>query len=164
MRGAGVSPVIRFFYHQGLSPWRMRAANQHKKWLAECITTLQTNKALSRIYYHFIPLPEMCRLHKKFLQDPSPTDILTFEYFTEGGAFVEAEIFIAPQQVRKQAEALCLPFAEELRRVLVHGILHLLGWGDKTPEEQAAMRRAEDFCLRLWHKIPVSHETPRHGF
>lgn len=163
MRGAGVSPVIRFFYSQGLSSWRMHAANQHKKWLSECIITLQSSKTLARIYYYFIPLSEMCRLHEKFLQDPSPTDILTFEYFTEGGG-VEAEIFIAPEQVRNQAEALRLPFAEELRRVLVHGILHLLGWGDQTPEEQAAMRMAEDFCLRLWPQTPVSHETPRHGF
>ncbi|GIV23592.1 MAG: endoribonuclease YbeY [Bacteroidia bacterium] len=162
MRSIGVSPVIRFFYHPDLRPWRIPGANQHKKWLSHCISALQRGQELSRIYYSFIPLPEMCHLHEKFLQDPSPTDIMTFEYPTGEGIRVEAEIFVAPEQVRLQAAELRLPFEEELRRVLVHGILHILGWRDHTPEEQAAMRKTEDFCLSLWPQTCVSHETPRH--
>lgn len=109
-------------------------------------------RSLGRIAYYFVSRETIADLHAQFLGDPSPTDIMTFDYGDE------AEIFIAPAVVRLQAQEYAVPYTEELRRVMIHGLLHLAGYKDDTPEEITTMRKAEDFCLSRW-KAEVSHET-----
>jgi len=64
--------------------------------------------------------------------------------------------------VKTSARTYRLPYGEELRRVLVHALLHLLGYRDDTPENRLRMRSAEERCLSLWKTLNyLFHETPR---
>ncbi|MCX7605797.1 MAG: rRNA maturation RNase YbeY [Bacteroidia bacterium] len=144
--------MITFGYDPSLRPWRVRKAHQHKKWLLACKEALApSQKRPFVLFYHFIPIERMCALHHQFLGEADPTDILTFSYPTDPTApMEEVEIYIAPSQVREQAAFYGVSFAEELRRVMAHGLLHWLGWDDRDNASLTAMREAEEFCLRLW--------------
>ncbi|MCS7188737.1 MAG: rRNA maturation RNase YbeY [Bacteroidia bacterium] len=157
MRNPTVLPLIRFFYHSSLSPWRLNKASSHKAWLSECMHHLKKDVYLFRLYYYFITQKKIQLLHKRFLGVDAPTDVLAFDY--SNGGRIEGEVFISPKQVRLHAGWYNVAFPKELRRVMVHGLLHLLGWNDKEEREREEMRKREDFCLQLWEARYVSHET-----
>ncbi len=157
MRRATVRPLIRFLY-EGVGRWRLPTARHHKAWLRACIQALPSAYRVGRLYYTFLSVEAITALHERYLGDPSPTDVITFPYEQEG--LVEGEIFIAPQVVKELAAAYGEAEDQALRRTLVHGLLHLLGWGDDTPARQREMRRQEEVCLHIWKTLKeVSHET-----
>ncbi len=165
MRGAALPAVIGFSYEFELRPWRLRAARLHKAWLLQCLAVYDPKRRVRRAQYYFVSESTITRLHAQYLGEATPTDIMTFGYPLGEG--VEAEIYVAPQVVYRHARAYGTAPGEELRRVLAHGLLHLLGWGDQSEPEAQAMRAVEDACLRLWGRAaspkPVSHETPKVG-
>lgn len=97
---------------------------------------------------------EMCQLHQYYFNDPSPTDIITLE------GKEEAILYLAPEFVFSQIESYrTVSFKGALLRVIIHGILHILGFSDSTPEEQQAMIEAENHALALWKQMN-SNFTP----
>jgi rRNA maturation RNase YbeY len=90
-------------------------------------------------------------LNRTFLGHDWPTDVITFDY--SSGETVSGDIFIDPATVAANAAALCVAPEVEMRRVMVHGCLHLCGHGDKTPREQRRMRAKEDFYLAKYYEI-----------
>jgi rRNA maturation RNase YbeY len=91
----------------------------------------------------FLGDEEMAGLHGRLMSDPTPTDILTLDY---GRGM--AEIFISLDTARRQAADRGKSFSSELRLYLAHGLLHLSGYGDKSPAQRKQMRRAEAQLLR----------------
>lgn len=87
-------------------------------------------------------------LNRQYLNHDTLTDIITFPY-NEPEHAVEGEIYISIDRVRENAGTLGVDWREELDRVIIHGVLHLLGFGDATPEQKEEMRRIEDYCLTL---------------
>jgi rRNA maturation RNase YbeY len=85
-------------------------------------------------------------LNKKFLKHNTLTDIITFQYPDET---LSAEIFISIERVRENAGKFGVSFENELNRVMIHGVLHLCGYKDKTGTAKKAMRRREDHYLKL---------------
>lgn len=83
-------------------------------------------------------------INVQYLQHDYYTDIITFP-FTEGA--LHGDIFISSERVADNAQTLDTSFIQELCRVMAHGVLHLAGYGDKSPEEQKNMRAKEDFYL-----------------
>ena len=83
----------------------------------------------------------------KHLNHDYYTDIITFDYTTEEA--VSGDLFISIDRVLENASDLSVDFRTELNRVVVHGVLHLLGFGDKHPEEAKRMRKLEDQALLL---------------
>lgn len=83
-----------------------------------------------------------------YLEHDFYTDIITFDN-SEDGTTLSGDIFISVERVRENADGLELPFEEELHRVIIHGILHLVGYTDKTPNKKALMRKKEDAYLSL---------------
>ena len=77
------------------------------------------------------------------------TDILTFT-LSNSSLDVVAEIYISIERVTENAEKLEIPFNTELKRVMIHGILHLCGYSDQTKEEKAQMRTKEDYYHSLY--------------
>jgi rRNA maturation RNase YbeY len=75
------------------------------------------------------------------------TDIVTFDY-SEGGD-LDGEIYISLDRVRENAGKLEIAFEDELHRVMIHGVLHILGFKDKNPSQKSAMRKKEEACLSL---------------
>ena len=89
-------------------------------------------------------------LHKinvKYLNHNTLTDVITFDYVD--GDIISGDIFISIERVRENADKNKETFKNELYRVIIHGILHLLGYNDKTNEEKESIRAKEDFYLAL---------------
>ena len=93
----------------------------------------------------------LLELNRQFLQHDYYTDILTF-LMSERGAPVEGELYISVDRVRDNAHALAVPAGQELRRVIIHGALHLCGYKDKLKKDQALIRQKEDRYLQLLKK------------
>ena len=101
--------------------------------------------SVGSINYIFCSDERELAVNREFLGHDYYTDIITFDYST--AATLNGDIFISLDTVRSNADELRIPFESELRRILIHGILHLTGQGDKTPETKAEMTRKEDLAL-----------------
>ncbi|MGM9837957.1 MAG: rRNA maturation RNase YbeY [Paludibacteraceae bacterium] len=84
-------------------------------------------------------------VNREFLQHDYYTDVITFDYTT--AQCLNGDIFISTDTVRSNAKMVGTDYAHELLRILIHGVLHLTGQGDKTPETKAEMTRKEDLAL-----------------
>ncbi len=102
-------------------------------------------KKLGDITYIFCNDERILAVNREFLQHDYYTDIITFDY--SAGNTISGDIFISLDTVRTNAEDVGVTFEEELYRILIHGILHLTGQEDKTPETRAEMTRKEDLAL-----------------
>jgi probable rRNA maturation factor len=122
--------------------------NQKKtaKWLTK-VCALE-GRPLDSVRYIFCPDNFLSDLNKEFLGHSTYTDILSFDYST--GKSIEGEIYISIPRVRENAKSFGQTFQDELRRVMVHGLLHFFGYLDKTPSQKAQMRKKEEACLSLW--------------
>lgn len=114
-------------------------------WLEKLILT--EGKKLGEINYIFCDDDHLLQINKDFLQHDYYTDIITFDYVK--GKTVSGDIFVSLPRISDNANLLEKQFDSELHRVLAHGILHLVGYKDKTEEEAAEMRRKEDFYLEI---------------
>lgn len=104
--------------------------------------------AVGRINYIFCNDERELEVNRQFLNHDYYTDIITFDYST--AATLNGDIFISLDTVRSNAEQLGIAFADELLRILIHGVLHLTGQGDKTPETRAQMTDKENRALAKW--------------
>ena len=99
------------------------------------------------IAYIFVDDEEILRVNRQFLQHDYYTDIITFDYCA--GSLISGDLFISLDTVRTNAEGLRVAYEQELHRVIIHGILHLCGLGDKGPGERELMEAAENRALAL---------------
>ena len=90
----------------------------------------------------------LLELNQKYLQHQHLTDILTFDQ-SDTPQIVSGDIYISIERVQENAGLYNVSTEQELKRVMVHGILHLMGYNDKTPEQQAEMRKKEEAYLSL---------------
>jgi len=97
------------------------------------------------ISYVFCDDDYLHKLNMEFLKHDTLTDIISFDYCM--GRQINGEIFISVDRVRENAEEFGVSFEQELYRVMIHGILHYCGYGDKTDEEERVMRKKEDGAL-----------------
>ena len=104
-------------------------------------------KVVGDINYIFVDDKTMLDINRRFIGHDYYTDHIGFDY-TEGNA-LSGDIYISLDTVRTNAELFDVTQDEELRRIIIHGLLHLCGLRDKTDEERAEMQRAEDEALSL---------------
>lgn len=116
-------------------------------WIEQLLS--RENGQLHTLNYIFCSDDYLLGIHQQFLGKDTYTDIITFPY--SPFPVVEGDVFISIPRVRENAETYAVPFGQELCRVMAHGVLHLCGYGDKSDEEKAEMRRKEDECLALIH-------------
>lgn len=88
----------------------------------------------------------LLEINKAHLKHDYYTDIITFDYYEEE---ITGDLFVSVDRVIENAKNLVVDFKQELHRVVAHGTLHLLGYGDKTKEEELLMRKLEDEALLL---------------
>jgi rRNA maturation RNase YbeY len=129
-------------------------------------------KILGEISYIFCTDEELLQINRKHLQHDTYTDVITFGYtesimgFEDGTMAggktqtqkkqkhdreikaISGDIFISTERVRENARIFGVTFKQELQRVMVHGVLHLLGFKDKTPTEEKEMRAAENDAIQ----------------
>lgn len=104
--------------------------------------------AVGNIHYIFCSDERELEVNRQFLGHDYYTDVITFDYSTP--STLSGDIFISLDTVRSNAETVGVPFDDELRRIIIHGVLHLTGQGDKTPETKAQMTAKEEHALALW--------------
>ncbi len=115
-------------------------------------------KVLEDISYIFCDDAFLLTLNKRYLKHNTLTDIITFDYSSRKK--LQAEIYISIDSVRANAVIYKVSFMEELRRVIIHGVLHCIGFTDKTHRKRALMRKMEDRYLQLYREMfQVSRET-----
>lgn len=102
--------------------------------------------AVGNINYIFCSDERELEINRQFLGHDYYTDIITFDYSTN--STLNGDIFISLDTVRSNAEEIGCSFEHELNRILIHGILHLTGQGDKTPETKAQMTEKEEKALK----------------
>ncbi len=117
-----------------------------KSWLKKVIVSEQ--KSVGDIVYVFTSDKHLHSVNKDFLQHDTLTDIITFGT-SEDLQVISGEIYISIDRVKENAVHQHQTFRNELARVLVHGILHLIGYNDKTPDEKAEMTAKEDYYVNL---------------
>lgn len=117
--------------------------NQNKKWLNQVISN--EAKEEGDITYIFCDDDYLLEKNIRFLNHNTLTDVITFDY-CEGNS-VSGDIFISIERVKENSEVFKVDFLTELNRVMVHGLLHLLGYKDKTEKESNLMRKKENYYL-----------------
>lgn len=100
---------------------------------------------VGEVNYIFCSDERELEVNKEFLGHDYYTDVITFDYSND--RVLSGDIFISLDMVRHNAEQLGTIFEEELLRIIIHGILHLTGQGDKTPETRAEMTAKENLAL-----------------
>ena len=109
-------------------------------------TAQQYGKKIGNIAVIFCSDECILKINREFLQHDYYTDIITFDY--SEGNIISGELYISLDTVKTNAEKFGESFEKELHRVIIHGILHLCGQNDQTPEEQAEMRKKEETAIK----------------
>lgn len=121
-----------------------------KRVLQCCLEIL--NISTDEVIFHFVSLKEICALHSRFFDDPSPTDCITVPIDPpgeqRGGYHLLGEVFICPKVAKLYAQEHDLPPFTELIRYAIHGLLHLIGYDDMHLKDARAMRKKEEEVLK----------------
>ena len=104
-------------------------------------------KSLGDLNYVFCSDKYLLKINRKYLNHNYFTDVITFENPTSEA--ISGDIFISYDRVKDNAKSLRQSRLDELHRVMIHGLLHLLGYSDKNPDQQKVMKSKEDFYLSL---------------
>lgn len=125
-------------FHIPLSP-RLR------EWFQKTIEEEQ--HTLGKINFILLNDKELHQINLQYLAHDTFTDIITFDY--NKGTIVFGEIYISLDRVKDNARMNDISFEEEFHRILIHGLLHLLSYKDKNPEDKKVMTQKEDYYLSL---------------
>lgn len=118
-----------------------------KRWLKSVIEA--EGFELSEINYIFCNDEYLHKINVEYLDHDTLTDIITFDN-SEDENLIEGDIFVSIERITDNAKDFGTAFEQEFRRVVVHGILHLCGYYDKTDEDEKQMRAKEDHYIGLW--------------
>ncbi len=132
--------MIKFFSN---TSFRLANKDRISLWLLDVIKNEE--KSLNEISYNFCSDSELLKVNKEFLNHDTLTDIITFDY--SGLSGLSGEVLISTERVKENAQEFSQVFNVELRRVMVHGVLHLCGFKDKTDADKLIMTEKEDFYL-----------------
>lgn len=115
------------------------------RWIINSI--INEGKRVGGLSFVFCTDEYLLEKNIQFLDHDTYTDIITFDYCE--GDIISGDIFVSVERVIENANAFGVDFEDELDRVLIHGVLHLAGYQDKSKEEVNTMREKEDFYLSL---------------
>jgi probable rRNA maturation factor len=127
-------------------PYQLKQRTEIRAWLK---TIAKKEKySILELNYIFCSDEYLLQINKDFLDHDYYTDIITFDN-SEVKGNIEGDIFVSIERVRDNAKQQQTSLKDELHRVLVHGLLHLTGYKDKSKKEQETMRKKEDSSLSL---------------
>lgn len=138
---------IRFF-HEDIN-FKVSNPRKTKLWIES--SAKNENKEIDEVSYIFCSDAYLLELNQKFLHHNTLTDIITFDY-SEDTRLLKGEIYISIDRVTENSIKYKNKMDEELLRVIIHGVLHLCGYKDKTQSEITLMRKKEDTYISLWKK------------
>lgn len=135
-----------YFFSEETS-FHLENSSIHKKWLN--FVASEENNGIDHLNYIFCSDDYLLKINKEHLNHNTFTDVITFEYATMP---IEGDIFISVDRIKENASEFNVSFMNELNRVMVHGLLHLLGYKDKTKEDKIEMTSKEDHYLSMLDK------------
>lgn len=133
------------FHFEDIPPKATLQKAKVREWLQACIT--KKGFELGEMNYVFASDEYILNMNKEYLQHDYYTDVITFDYRED--TLISGDIFISYDRVKDNAKQLNVTLKQELSRVMAHGMLHLMGYKDKTSAEQEEMSAQEDYCLTL---------------
>ncbi|MEZ4809826.1 MAG: rRNA maturation RNase YbeY [Allomuricauda sp.] len=136
--------MIEFHFE---SEFVLEDTSEHSHWINRVIESEGFH--LGELAYVFCNDAYLLKLNQDYLGHDTFTDIITFDYTY--GKTVSGDVFISTERVFENAKMFGIEFREELLRVMCHGILHLMGYKDKTEEEEFLMRNKEDEKIKMFH-------------
>jgi rRNA maturation RNase YbeY len=137
-------PSIRFFYEN--VKFRLPKSTKTRSWIKAVI--LSEEKKLGELNYIFCSDEDLAVINQQYLNHDTLTDIVTFDG-NEGDGHIQGDIYISVDRVKENALKFKTAFDEELHRVIIHGVLHLIGYSDKSKSTKISMRKKEDTYLSL---------------
>ena len=141
-----MKPHVQFFSEN--IPLLIRGKRKLKRWIIQAVEN--EGRTAGDINIIVCDDAYLSQLNLKYLKHKSLTDILTFTFDDECGR-VSGDIFISLPRVRENAVKFGQDPNDELHRVMIHGVLHLTGYTDKSPKEKQNMHEREDFYLSLFN-------------
>ena len=115
-------------------------------------TADQESQTIQSLNFIFCSDKYLHQINVEYLDHNTYTDVITFPY-SEDGKPIEGDIFISIDRIKENAKSFKTTFENELHRVMIHGSLHLLGYGDKTPEEKLKMTEKENLYLGIFSNL-----------
>jgi len=122
---------------------------RHKQWIRTYVKFQQ--QLPGDLNFIFTSNERLRLMNREYLNHNYFTDVITFDYTDDN--ITSGDIFISMDQVKKNAKFYAVEDDEELRRVMIHGVLHLLGFKDDSSDEKETMREKENEALHLWLKL-----------
>lgn len=138
------NPILIYFHSEDIK-FTLKQKKMLKNWIYETISTEQCQ--LGNISYIFCSDKYLHKMNVKYLNHDTYTDIITFDYSED--KLISGDLFISYERVKQNARTYNKYLIEELHRVMIHGVLHLCGYGDKTESEKKQMRSKEDHYLSV---------------
>ena len=136
--------MISFNYE---SDFKLEEESQYSDWISKVI--ISENRNEGDINYIFCDDNYLVEINKQHLNHDTLTDIISFDYSI--GNVLQGDVFISIERVRENAADFDVSFEEELKRVLVHGVLHYCGYKDKVEEDEKIMRQKEEEKMKMFH-------------
>ena len=146
--------MISFNYE---NEFQLYNEEQISSWVSAVI--LSENKKEGDINYIFCDDDYLLNINNQYLNHDTLTDIISFDYSV--GNELHGDIFISTERVSDNAKDFDIPFEEELKRVLVHGVLHYCGYKDKSEIDEQLMRNKEDEKIKMFHVEHLVCAVPR---
>lgn len=131
-------------FHNQHSTFTLKNNTKIKAWIKSIIAA--EKKICGDINFVFTSDEELIKINRQFLNHDTYTDIITFDYCD--GKTINSDIMISIDRVEENASKLGITFQNELKRVMIHGILHLCGYKDKSKSDKEMMRKKEDAALK----------------
>jgi rRNA maturation RNase YbeY len=132
------------YYNNIDNKYIIKEKRKINSWIKLCVA--EEGKKINTISFNICGDEYILQLNNEALQHDYYTDIITFE-LNEKNEPIEGDIYISIDRVKDNAKTLNIPFITELQRVLIHGILHLCGYKDKSTKEEKQMREKENYYL-----------------
>lgn len=131
------------------TPFNLKNRRSLKKWIQEVI--LHHGKIPGNITYIFCNDEYLLSINQEYLHHDYYTDIITFDYVD--GDEISGDLFVSIERIRDNADKNGWNFEEEILRVIIHGVLHLLGYEDLTEKAEKEMRQAEEKAIQYYRSL-----------
>ena len=127
--------------------FQLENEDNFSEWIKKVIQS--EGKQLGEVNYVFCDDDYLLDINKQYLDHDYYTDIISFDY-TEGNV-ISGDIFISVDRIKENADEFNVTFDNELKRVIIHGILHYCGYKDKSDSEEQLMRLKEEQKIEMFH-------------
>lgn len=136
--------MISFNYE---TDFKLDNETQYEDWISRIIESEGFDEG--EINYIFCDDDYLHKINVEYLDHDTLTDIISFDYTV--GNILQGDIFVSVERVKDNANDFNVPFDDELKRVLSHGVLHYCGYKDKSPKDEALMRSKEEEKMQMFH-------------